>query len=229
MSLPDVDEVRKRIEQVKDREIRMCLKTVYLYAGRISEVVGASSPSDKTLARGPIGKDVRFDTYVNGPIEEPAVIFTVRTAKRNGLRRLVALPLNYEPWAKEVADYFLEFGPSELVFPFTRQKVSMYAREKGIFDGLIYPIEEYRISVDGSIVKVPSHTRPYTIHAIRHSRTTELVEYYGFDGFNLAAYCGWTLSTSHGMFGMRVPRMVSRYLYLNWQGYFPKLLKKRFG
>ena len=65
MSFPNVDEVRKHIEAVTDKEMRYCLETCFLYAGRISEVVGKVYPSDKdkTSARGPRGKDVL------GPIE----------------------------------------------------------------------------------------------------------------------------------------------------------------
>ncbi|MCD6431541.1 hypothetical protein J7L33_02410 [Candidatus Bathyarchaeota archaeon] len=34
-------------------------------------------------------------------------------------------------------------------------------------------------------MKVPSHQKRFALHALRHIRTTELVEHYGFDGFIL--------------------------------------------
>lgn len=227
MSLPGVDVVRNRIEQVKDDDMRFCLMTAYVYAGRISEVIGKACPSDQTVARGPKGNDVRLDTFILREEKEPAVVFTVYTAKRKGLKRLVGLPANYEPWSASLYKYFESFG-SDRIFPFTRQKVGQYVHEHKVFEGLTYSIEEYSIYENGKLVKkVSDHERPFTLHALRHLRATELVEFYGFDGFNLAAYGGWTMMTAQAMFGVRSPKVFSRYLYLNWQGYFPKLLKKR--
>jgi hypothetical protein len=86
-----------------------------------------------------------------------------------------------------------------------------------------YPIERYRVYDDFGVKKeVDKHARPFTLHALRHLRATELVEYYGFDGFNLSIYGGWTLKSAIG-----VSASMERYLSLSWQSYFPKLLKKR--
>jgi len=53
MELPSVDEVRKRIMTVEEEKIRYCLMTVYLFAGRISEVVGRKNPADDSVAGTP--------------------------------------------------------------------------------------------------------------------------------------------------------------------------------
>ena len=132
--------------------------------------------------------------------------------------------MDYEPWAQLLYEYFEEVGAG-FIFPFTRQKVWREVRE--YFKDLSYPIDEYTVSKDGEVMKVPPHRKRFALHALRHLRTTELVEFYGFDGFNLAAYCGWTITTSQAQFGVRTPRVTAHYLYLNWQGYFPKLLKER--
>ena len=223
MNLPNVNEIRSRIDSVPWRDIRCCLRTCYLFAGRISEVVGKASYGDTTTARGPRGVDADLDIYTLGEGKEQAVVFTVKTAKRGGRERKVALPLNYEPWVKEVYDYFQQRG-SELVFPFTRQKVWAYAKE--VFDGLTYPIEKYVLTKkDLGLRKViDEHLRPFRLHALRHLRASELVEFYGFDGFNLATYGGWTYHTM-----TRVSTVMERYLSLGWQSYFPKLLKERRG
>ena len=222
MSLPNVEEVRKRVESIPRKEVRMCLMTAYLFAGRISEVVGHASPKDNTTARGPSGKDAKLDSYRD---KEPCVVFSVKTAKRQGLERKVALPLEYESWAEKVYDYFREFG-DDAVFPFTRQKVGMYVDDNEVFSGLTYPIEKYKICVHQQGVKlekvVDRHMRPYTLHALRHSRASELVDFYGFDGFNLASYGGWTFRTL-----ARTTVTMDRYLSFSWQSYFEKLLKKR--
>ena len=147
------------------------------------------------------------------------------TAKRGGIPRYVALPLNseYEPWTEVVLQHYIECG-DDFCFPFTRQKVWMYAKEA--FEGLMYPIERYKIvkrKGDSRVVKVVDrHARPFRTHALRHVRATELIEYYGFDGFELSIYGGWTLRSIIG-----VAMAMERYAHLQWRKYFPKLLKKR--
>jgi len=195
--------------------------TAYLYAGRISEVVAKSSPSDNSIARGPTNRDMRKELYQNGLYKEPCILFNVRTAKRRGIRRPIALPVNYEPWTIQLYEYFK--NQDEEIFPFTRQKVGKYVRDKGVFEGLEYPVERYCIMPAGKARKVvDKHMRPYNLHALRHSRATELVEYYGFDSFDLCVYLGWTLKT-----GVGITPVAGRYLSLSWQSYFPKLLKER--
>ena len=226
MSLPNINVVRGRIEKVFEEDIRCCLMTAYLYAGRISEVVGKASPGDNTVARGPVGSDARLDFYKNGNVEEECVIFSVKTAKREGLIRNIALPLNFEPWAKKVYDYFKDFR-EKTVFPFTRQKVGSYVRENKVFAGLEYPIEKYvvvkkTLELKKEVIQRERHMRAYNLHALRHSRASELIEYYGFDGFNLATYGGWLYRTA-----ARTSSVMDRYLSLGWQSYFPKLLKRR--
>lgn len=222
MSLPSVEVIRDRIESVPDEPIQMCLKACYLWAARISEVVGLATPGDVgTTARGPDARDIRLESFAN----EPVAIFNIKTAKRGGRTRYAALPLNYEPWARELADYFQEIE-GDSVFPFTRQEMWKHSREA--FGGLTYPIERYIIVKSGDeleakkIMFVEAHTRYFRLHALRHLRATELVEYYGFDGFNLAIYGGWTLRTAAG-----VSSVMERYLSLGWQSYLPKLMRKR--
>lgn len=175
-SLPGYDVIRERIEAVQNQEIQYALKTTYLFAGRIGEVVGRANLGDtKTTTRGPKGSDAVLDSYLYRERQEPVVVFTVRTAKRDGIERKVALPLAYEPWAKELYSFFQE-RKTDYVFPFTRQKV--WLSSKQVFDNLNYPIEEYRIKRDGSLQSVPRHARPFRLHALRHLRASEIVSYW---------------------------------------------------
>jgi len=130
---------------------------------------------------------------------------------------------DYEPWTETLLDYFGERG-DQIVFPFTRQKMWSFA--KHVFEDLRYPIEKYVLSVQeqGLTVKkeVDRHFRAFRLHALRHLRASELVEFYGFDGFDLSIYGGWTTQRGAG-----ISKVMARYLTLHWQRYFPKLLKKR--
>ena len=224
MSLPSVETVRKRIQKAHPEEAKYCLMTAYLFCGRVSEVIGRICPSDthKTTARGPTGKDIQTDIFELGPIKEEVTIFTVNTAKREGLERKIALPLNpkYEPWTEELYNYFKSHG-SQKVFPFTRQKATAYANKA--FKGLTYPVYKYKIWENGKVVKEPKfHNKPFRTHALRHLRATELLEYYGFTGIDLSIYGGWTLKSMVG-----IGSAMERYAHLNWRQYFPKLLKEK--
>jgi hypothetical protein len=216
-SLPSVHEVRNRIEKIESPDIRLSIMTAYLYAGRISEVIGKATPGDTTVARGPAGTDATLDT-IEG---HEAVLFNVYTAKRDGLLRVVALPIETEPWAKLLYDYFQSKGTAK-VFPFTRQIVWCSAKET--FKGLTYPVDKYRVVNRElqSVREVPKHDHPFALHALRHLRATELVNFYHFKAEDLAAYCGWRLTSL-----TKMTTVMERYIGLQWQDYFPKLLKRR--
>jgi len=253
MSLPAVEEVRQRIESIKREEVRYAVKTAYLYAGRISEVVGHSSPSDNTTARGPKGTDAKLDTIE----DQEAVLFSVWTAKRyrkkspqylQGLERIVALPIKFEPWAKELYEYFKDAGTNK-VFPFTRQFVSKNLGK--VFEGFSCPIEYYKIirskleqyetkpyrnknwlieqdkktKLYRALLVVERHITNFTLHSLRHLRATELRRYYHFKAEDLGAYCGWTLTTVNP----QMSSVMQRYqdLSMDYLEYFPKLLKQR--
>ena len=218
-------EVRSRIAEVEREDYRYCLMATYLMDARISEVVSKACPKDTTTARGPKGSDAKLDTFVQLGTEIPCVVFTVKTAKRQGKERYVALPLDeqYEPWSKPLYGYFLAAGKRP-VFDFTRQTIWKYIKDLDTFKGLECQIIRYIVTDKFTLKKTPvkEHDRAFRLHALRHLRASELVGFYGFDGFNLATYGGWTYHTM-----AQTSAVMDRYLSLSWQSYFPKLLKIR--
>ncbi|MFZ7138317.1 MAG: hypothetical protein ACOWW1_07860 [archaeon] len=228
LTLPEVEVVRQRIETAKTKEAKFCLMAAYLFCARASEIVGTTNSYDlnhnQTLARGPTGNDVKLETFELGAIKTQVAVFTVRTAKRDGKIRKIALPLEkeYEPWTEPLYNYYKEHNKDK-VFPFTRQKAWTYAQET--FSGLRYPIEKYNTydMEETKPVPVKAHMKPFRTHALRHLRATELIETFGFTGFDLSVYGGWTLRSMVG-----VGSAMSRYAHLDWRRYFPKLIKKRF-
>jgi len=234
MHEPDVFELRERIDRIKKKDVRMCVKFLQLIDGRISEAVSESYPSDVgTTPRGPLGRSLDIQEYM----DEEAALFSVNTSKRDGLKRICAVPLNkeYEPWAEEVVDYFNTFDRNDPIFPFTRQIAGRHSKD--CWRDLSYKIESYNIiEVDhlGNVIldddgkrikrKIDVHFRSFNLHAGRHIRASDLVVYYGFVGADLSAFGGWTLSTAMGM-----SSSINRYVTLDWLSYFPKLLRKRFG
>lgn len=228
LTLPEVETVRHRIETSTKKEAKFCLMAAYLFCARVSEIIGSTNQYDiehnQTVARGPTGGDVKIETFELGDVKTQAAIFTVRTAKRDGKIRKIALPLEnrYEPWTEPLYNYYLEQGNNK-VFPFTRQKAWDFAQET--FSGLSYPIEKYNLYGPENKKPKPirAHLKPFRTHALRHLRATELIETFGFTGFDLSVYGGWTLRSMVG-----VGSAMSRYAHLDWRRYFPKLLKKRF-
>ena len=221
--IPDVNIIRKRIQMASPKEAKYSLMAAYLFCARVSEIVGTKCPSDVgTTPRGVTGASLEYDTVALGEQEIEAAVFTVRTAKRDGKIRKVALPLNpkYEPFTKPLTTYFEGFD-NTFVFPFNRQVMHTYARK--LFTRLTYKIESYKYVDDAGDKKVKhSHDRKFATHALRHLRAAELMEHYGFDGVDLSTYGGWTLQSAIG-----VGSSLGRYAHLNWRRYFPKLLKKR--
>jgi hypothetical protein len=220
LSLPSPDTIRQLIATVRQENYRHCLEATYLYAGRICEVVGTSTPGDNTKAIGPRGTEATLDT-IHG---KKCVLFKVHTEKRQGLIRVVALPLRYEPLAKPLYDYFKQRG-TELVYPFTRHKIGAVART--LFSGLSYPVEKYTIINTEQQInkKIPRHGKPFNLHALRHLRATELRRFYHFTADDLAAYCGWTLRTVNP----QMSGVMQRYqdLSMDYLEYLPKLFKPR--
>jgi len=170
MSLPSVEEVRKRIEEIPDESIQVCYKTTYLMCARIGEIICLKYPTDLTahptgsklkvtvttytpdlknpkefqtlvLTRAMKGQPTDLQTLAT--IQEPVAVFSVSTEKRQEWERLIGLPLRkeFEPWTQELVDYFQEHKGSDL-FPFTRQE--MYNTVRTVFSGLEYKIFPYK-------------------------------------------------------------------------------------
>jgi hypothetical protein len=214
--MPSVIEVRKRIAKAEPEYFRMILTDLYLKAGRISESISIKAPADTTTVYGPVGTDANIED-IEG---HEAVVIQVKTAKRKGKERLIALPVETEPWAKLLYNYYRSFG-DQPVFPFTRQYIWVKAKE--LFEGFSYEILAYSIRKDDVLEERPIHNLRATLHFLRHLRATELVRFYHFKAEDLAAYCGWKLQTvSHAS------SVMERYVDLGaYTEYFPKLLKKR--
>jgi len=214
--MPTDTEIRERIEQIKDEKYRMAFKYQYLIAGRISEVCGRYAPKgDNAIA-----------TDFDG---ELAVLFVVKTAKRKGRLRGVAIPLrvDYEPWADEIRQYFA-YRRGEYPFKFadkwaTSIRYMQWEAEKA-FKDLEWPMVGYTAKKDDTKVKIPSRWKNMTSHVLRKRRTVTLMLDYDFDHIDLSLYGGWTIAQqSEG-----VPQALKNYLYVEPQSSQEpvKLLKK---
>lgn len=164
-------------------------------------------------------------------------VFKVRIAKQHLEKgedypyRLVALPLDkrFDPWSQELLDWWHDAG-DHVVFDFNRQDNWEYiTRKDPIFDGLVYRIKKYHYWPNGAITEDTeaeaclSHNRLYKCHALRHSRTDQLITHLRFDGFDLAAMVGWSMGSSKQV--SQAPAQASNYAELReaYPRYAPKL------
>jgi len=133
------NDIRQRIIEVENDKLRHGFMLEYLTLGRVSEIFGKYMPkkSDVILTE--------FDGA-------EAALFIIKTAKRGGHLRPVALPLDklYEPWAEQVYEYMVN---SESEHPFslhenveTSKKYAMTAAKKA-FKGLWWPMIDYTRSI----------------------------------------------------------------------------------
>jgi len=141
--LPTPEDVIKRIDDMpskkeKDEKYRNAFRYLYLIAGWVSQIAGDYEPkgSDATL--------VNIDGV-------KAVMFPVKTARREGRIRPVAIPINpyYEPWAESL---YVWFKRNEDENPFGGLSMRSYQRQASIvFDGLEWPIEKYSKTIYGEV------------------------------------------------------------------------------
>jgi hypothetical protein len=128
-NIPTVEQTRKAIEEMtiekpRDEIFQMALKYIYLIAGRLSEVYGNYSP---------LGRD----TFIH-PIEgEEAVIFLVKTARRKGLYRVIAVPREKEKWASELFSFFRKNSkknPFDIGEPIENSRRYLQFKAEKLFD-----------------------------------------------------------------------------------------------
>jgi hypothetical protein len=198
MSLPAVNEIRHRIEQIYHNPIRLAFETALLLDARVGEIITKKHPSD--LTANPTGEKLSVETTTYTPnlnnekefqtlmisramrgettdfrdiakIEEPAAVFTVSTEKRGGLIRTIGIPLNpkYEPWTKEIIEHFKD-REGKPIFPFTRQQ--MYKTAQETFKGLHYTILPYKAveREDGKAVIDPETKKTIPVNVEEHTK-----------------------------------------------------------
>lgn len=189
-----LQEVKDRIESLDNIKLQRIAKFQLLTACRLSEAVGkyAVRPTDLVLTQ-----YKGFDL----------ALWTLRTAKREGVERIIALPLK-EQWVPEMIVYFQ--SRKNKVFDYGISSVQHLLRKE--LEGLQYFIERYTLKPKN--IPILRHEREMCSHALRHIRLSELINVYGFDYQDLATFAGWKMSGIAG-----------RYVTSAWGRYINKLLR----
>ena len=204
--VPSLPELRKYVSIIPHRRDKLLIEVLYLSAARANEIAAKGSPSDTTTKA--CGEEItwRQDLYqaaLRGATAVKALVLRLRTLKHKDPQyRSIALPIDpqFEPWTVDIGRHLVKHG--ELRFNITRRRIHQIVSKR--LEGL----------------DPTAHP-----HTLRHWRLTHLVEYFGFDPYDLTIYAGWTFGT--GLKGASGP--VDTYLHLDWRRYFPKLLKRISG
>jgi len=168
----DIDSLRERIDNLRNDKLKVIAKFQLVTACRLSEAVGKYAVQSK---------DLTLTEYKGHQL----ALWTLRTAKRNGVPRIIALPFT-EIWVDSLVKYFQ--SRKKRLFAYGTSSVNhLLAIE---FEGLEYYIEKYSLRKDET---VEAHKRSLNSHALRHLRLSELVNIYGFDDIDLATFAGWKM------------------------------------
>ena len=201
--IPEFRKVREVVDDIRILRNRTLIRTLYLTAARVSEIVTKTSPWERKHGQTkPLGNylDFGFTDFKNVKV----LLIKIALAKRRGKLkakdfRVVALPckLDYEPWTLDLLKHIRE--NKRLSFDLTRQRVGQIVKKE--------------LHMLGSNVN-PNKLRTY--------RIAHLVKEYGFDQYDLMAYLGMQIRTSPkltelGIIDTSPTSAVSRY--------FSKLLK----
>lgn len=230
IEVPQLTTFREVVDKIPSRRDENLIKALYLCAARASELLGKVTPYDlKHNKSQAYGKYLtwKLQNYIpeNVAVREKmkegfakALILKMPIAKRKKKSRkkepspedllvfkTIALPCNpkFEPWTIDLLKWISKH--KQLTFPITRQWAWQIVKDN-------------LHQLDPKI-----HT-----HSLRHYRITHLIEYYGFDPYEVTIYAGWTIKTTAGAMGISAGSPIDIYTHLTWRRYFPKLLRNPF-
>jgi hypothetical protein len=145
-----------------------------------------------------------LDKWQAGKVELDPLLIQVLLGKVT--LKIVALPtsLKFEPWTRDLLVWIKKKGT--LSFKLTRQWFWTLLREN--LSGIL-----------------PKKGKKSLKNPLRHFRISHLVEYYGFDPYELTTYAGWTARSTFSQIGISASPMIDVYSHLKWRMYLPKLLK----
>lgn len=178
--------IRNRIEEyTEDRDLQMLFKAVYLLGAKECEMLGEKYATDKSEVYGPTADDSWEGPVLVNDNQIDTVFFKIRTARirtakiKGKEERVVWLPRDCEPWAKELHDYFKEKGSNDKkVFPFNRVQIRDRVIKSKVLDGL-------KKSVIYTGEKKP---KDWGLDDLRFARKDELETRYRFRGVHLNVY-----------------------------------------
>lgn len=184
--VPNTADIRSIIENIEEENYRYAFMYQFLVGGEISEVCGKYAP---------LGNDANEVEFQIRGQKVPAVLFTVKTARRKGNIRACAIPLDpqFEPWAKPLLDWFEDHGGrcpfifgKKTIKPRSNQRYFQLKAEK-VFNNFKWQKEGYM--KDGK--KVGRRFNPFRSSDLRHARRKNLKEFYHFNEIDLAIFGAW--------------------------------------
>lgn len=146
-----------------------------------------------------------IDKWRSGHIKVDPLLINVLLGKIS--LKVVALPTSgkYEPWTIDLLKW-IKTNKGKLNFDLTRVRFWQILREN-------------------LSAILPKKDKRNMRNPLRHFRISHLIEYYGFDPYDLTSYVGWTIRSTFGQLGISASPNIDAYAHLRWRMYYPKLLK----
>jgi len=208
-SLLPTFQIRKIIEDIPDEKYRYALMYQFIIGGSVSEICGINKPKGTDA----IKKNIEIH---NNKI--PAVFFKIKTARRKGKLRICAIPLDseYEPWSKDILNWFQKHGEN-CPFVFIEKSKDSKHNDKYLMKKTNELFESYRL-----------HIKEY----IRNARKKNLKEFYYFNELDLALFGSWNEPVIEPHVKMKIRSILStkkkieeEELMNETKQYFEKLLR----
>jgi hypothetical protein len=245
-SVPDFRRFREMVDHIDDKRNAALIKMLYLGAYRVNEILTKINAYDEYYGMSrAYGKALRLEIKDFKLDDKPIKVMVVtsaiakRTKEKDGKEYLtfkqIALPLdpqNYEPWALDLylyarseRDRLVKKAKKYLAESQLKDPQYMKHLERECFAmGLRFHLT--KCGVEYIVRKhlgdlMPKKDRHNIKNPWRHWRLTHLRQLYGFDGWNLTSFAGWTYGSSMQKEG--ASNMLDVYLHNDWKEYFPKL------
>lgn len=202
-------DVRKRIETIPNEQYRNAFKYQYLIGGDAGEVSGINAP---------LSSDAQFIQLRVGSSEIDAILFIVKTVRRQDHFRACVLPLDtrFDPWVKDVYNW-IQKNEDTYPFRFPRKdgsgvlgaktsKTYIMNLAKEIFQGLTWFKEGY------TTTKKRQERRDvdFTSSQLRDLRLAVLSELYAFDEADSAYFGAWKLKSYNERVNAEVEEILSK-------------------
>jgi|WetSurMetagenome_2_1015567.scaffolds.fasta_scaffold08601_1 hypothetical protein len=208
--IPTPSQVCAKIEQIKEPNVKVFCKALYVLCATASELAGV--PCKKENVYGPNPDDYSSSKFrpkgisrlkselifkheltpekAFAPVD--IAVFTInmmRITKRTKLsnlvsQRFVALPheKEFEPWTNEIIKYYKQ-AQTNRVFNFNRKHALDYISSHNNFD-------EFGYRVEHPLSKKQEELNKYKLDGLRYTRRQELKNDFGFSDYELSIYEG---------------------------------------
>lgn len=225
---PSPSEVRTKIEQIKDPDVKMFCRALYVLCASESQLAGIPCKTENVY--GPKGTEFEISKYhplgisrltsekiykhelkpEDAFLPVDIAVFTL-TRTKTEQRFDVALPLekSFEPLTKKILIYFKE-AQTKNVFDFNRRHAVDSIRFNHNFDEFGYSGQNPTPKKQGE----PKKLKKYGLDALRFTRKQELMKDFGFSEYEISVFEGTANIAMAKPYELYLPKLLRKKINL---------------